>query len=229
MQSGDPLFLETNASRRRYHAAFMRSACVKPTPARYRALYDASRAGLEAALAAIRPGVAASTVDNACRAAIERAGQGDAFRLRTGYSVGLGFENFGEGYLFSLHAKNHAPLEPGMVLHIVPYLSEAGVSGAAVSETVIVTASGMEPVASLDRGLAERLPDAAALGRIDIRAKADVPASAGLVARLPPLCASAPPQRRRGRGTHILAYLTTLNFIVFESIAVSTASEGLKP
>lgn len=156
LQSGDPLFLETNASRRRYHAAFMRSACVKPTPARYRALYDASRAGLEAALAAIRPGVAASTVDNACRAAIERAGQGDAFRLRTGYSVGLGFENFGEGYLFSLHAKNHAPLEPGMVLHIVPYLSEAGVSGAAVSETVIVTASGMEPVASLDRGLAER-------------------------------------------------------------------------
>jgi Xaa-Pro dipeptidase len=156
LQPGDPIFLETNASHRRYHAAFMRTACIGPTPARYRALYDASRSGLEAALAAIRPGVAASAVDKACRSAIQRCGHGETFRLRTGYSVGIGFENFGEGYIFSLHANNHLPLEPGMVLHLVPYLSEAGIFGAAVSETVIVTANGTELVASLDRDLVER-------------------------------------------------------------------------
>jgi Xaa-Pro dipeptidase len=152
---GDPIFLETNAASRRYHAAFMRSAFIGAAPARYRSLHAASRAGLEAALSAIKPGVAASLIDKACRKAIERAGWGDAFRLRTGYSVGLGFENFGEGYIFSLHADNHAPVEAGMVLHIVPYLAEAGI-GAAVSETVIVTSSGAEPIASLDRELAER-------------------------------------------------------------------------
>jgi Xaa-Pro dipeptidase len=156
LQSGDPIFLETNASHRRYHAAFMRSACIRATGEHYRNLFDASRAGLEAALAAIRPGVAANEVDNACRAAIQRCGHGEAFRLRTGYSVGIGFENFGEGYIFSLHASNHLPLEPGMVLHLVPYLSEAGIAGAAVSETVIVTANGTELVASLDRDLVER-------------------------------------------------------------------------
>jgi len=156
LRPGDAIFLETNAAHRRYHAAFMRSACIGPATERYRSLYAASRAGLEAALAAIRPGVAASAVDRACRAAIERAGQGEAFRLRTGYSIGLGFENFGEGYLFSLHPNNHSPLEPGMALHLVPYLSEAGAAGAAVSETVIVTAGGAELVAPLERDLVER-------------------------------------------------------------------------
>jgi Xaa-Pro dipeptidase len=156
LQLGDPIFLETNAAHRRYHATYMRSACIGPVPTPYRRLYAASQAGLEAALAAIRPGVAASAVDRACRAAIERAGYGEAFRLRTGYSIGLGFENFAEGYLFSLHANNHAPLDAGMVLHLVPYLSEAGIAGAAVSETVIVTANGVELVAPLTRDLAER-------------------------------------------------------------------------
>ena len=156
LTAGDPLFLETNAASRRYHAAYMRSAFIGPATARYRSLHAASRAGLEAALSAIRPGVAASVVDQACREAIERAGWGEAFRLRAGYSMGLGFENFGEGHLFSLHRENHAPLEAGMVLHLVPYLSEAGSAGAAVSETVIVTASGAEPVASLARDLIER-------------------------------------------------------------------------
>jgi Xaa-Pro dipeptidase len=156
MQPGDPIFLETNAAHRRYHATYMRSACIGPVPAQYHGLYAASRDGLEAALATIRPGVAASAVDQACRAAIERAGYGEAFRLRTGYSIGLGFENFAEGYLFSLHANNHAPLDAGMVLHLVPYLSVAGIAGAAVSETVVVTANGVELVAPLTRDLAKR-------------------------------------------------------------------------
>lgn len=156
LAAGDPLFLETNAACRRYHAAYMRAAFIGPATARYRSLHAASRAGLDAALEAIRPGVAASAVDQACRAAIGRAGWGEAFRLRAGYSVGLGFENFGEGYLFSLHSGNHAPLEAGMVLHLVPYLSDTGNAGAAVSETVIVTDRGAEPVASLARELVER-------------------------------------------------------------------------
>lgn len=154
--AGDAIFLETNAAHRRYHSAFMRSACIRPVSQRYRSLHAASRAGLEAALAAIRPGVPADAVDQACRDAIGRAGWGETFRLRTGYSVGLGFENFGEGYIFGLHRGNHSPLEPGMVLHIVPYLAEPGTAGAAVSETVIVTPNGAEPVASIVRDLVER-------------------------------------------------------------------------
>jgi Xaa-Pro dipeptidase len=62
--------------------------------------------------------------------------------------VGLGFENFGEGSLFSLHQSNEGLILEGMVLHLVPYLSEAGFAGGAFSETVVVTQSGCERVAN---------------------------------------------------------------------------------
>ena len=153
---GDPVFLETNAAHRRYHAAYMRSAYIGPATDSYRSLHAASLAGLDAALSKIRPGVPASEVDHACRAAIEARGWADSFRLRSGYSVGIGFENFGEPLLFSLHRNNHAPLQAGMVLHIVPYLSDARHGGAAVSETVIVTSNGAELLAPLGRDLVER-------------------------------------------------------------------------
>jgi len=151
ISAGEPVFLEVNAARHRYHAVMMRPACLAPAPDRYRRMMDASRAGLEAALAAARPGVAAADVDSACRAAIAQAGFGEAFRLRTGYSMGLGFENFGEGPLFSLHAGNTRPLAEGMVLHLCPYLSESGAWGGAYSETVIITAGGPEMVSAVPR------------------------------------------------------------------------------
>jgi len=151
---GDPVFLEINAAVHRYHAAIMRPACIAPIPQRFRSMMDASRAGLEDALATIRSGAAAADVDRACRAAIARAGWGESFRLRTGYSMGLGFENFGEGPLFSLHQTNDAVLSKGMVLHIVPYLAEGGFAGGAFSETVIVRADGYEPVCSIKREIA---------------------------------------------------------------------------
>jgi Xaa-Pro dipeptidase len=155
MGPGEPVFLETNAAVRRYHAAVMRSACLAPVPERYRSMFAAARAGVEAALATLRAGVPACDVDRACRAAIEQAGWGGEFRLRSGYSVGIGFENFGEGALFSLHPGNRAPIEAGMALHIVAYLAEFQKAGCACSETVIVHADGNEVVGSLPRTLVE--------------------------------------------------------------------------
>ena len=156
LSPGDPVFLEVNAAVHRYHAAMMRPACIAPLPERFRSMMDASRAGLEAALSVIRPGVPAADVDRACREAIAKHGWGDVFRLRTGYSMGIGFENFGEGPLFSLHQGNDIALAEGMVLHLVPYLAEAGFAGGAFSETVIVTAAGLEPVANNPHAVAIR-------------------------------------------------------------------------
>jgi Xaa-Pro dipeptidase len=150
---GDPVFLEINAAVSRYHAALMRPACVAPVPERFLAMMDASRAALEAVLETIRPGLAAAEVDHACRKTLGRLGWGDSFRLRTGYSMGIGFENFGEGDLFSLHERNSTPIEPGMVLHIVPYLAESGFAGGAFSETVIV-GRGPECVSNVTREVA---------------------------------------------------------------------------
>ena len=60
--------------------------------------------------------------------------------------MGIGFENFGEGSIFSLHEGNAAPLEEGMALHLLVYLTDPGVAGCAFSETVIVQPDGAEIV-----------------------------------------------------------------------------------
>ena len=152
--AGEPVFLEVNAAKHRYHAVMMRAGCLAPVPDRFRQMMGASRAGLEAALATARPGVSAADVDRACRAAIAKAGCGEIFRLRSGYSMGLGFENFGEGALFSLHEANDRPLAEGMVLHICPYLADAGRYGGAFSETVIVSKGGIDLLCAVPREIA---------------------------------------------------------------------------
>jgi Xaa-Pro dipeptidase len=157
--SGEPVFLEVNAAKNRYHAVMMRPACLTPVPDRYHQMMDASRAGLEAALTAVRPGALAADVDRACRGAIAQTGFGEAFRLRTGYSMGVGFENFGEGPLFSLHAGNSRPLAEAMVLHICPYLSEPGAWGGAFSETIIIGKNGPETVSSVPRSMTSASPN----------------------------------------------------------------------
>lgn len=68
--------------------------------------------------------------------------------------MGLGFENFGEGPLFSLYQNNDAVLAEGVVLHIVPYLAEGGFAGGAFNETVIVAADGRELVCNIPRDIA---------------------------------------------------------------------------
>lgn len=153
IEAGDPIFLEINVARRRYHAALMRSTCEPPIAARYRAMCEASRAGLEAALHAAHPGARAADIDRACRGAIERHGLADQFRLRTGYSIGIGFENFAEGALLSLHSNSDAVIQSGMVLHLVPYLADMSLGGCAFSETVIVSMSGAEALSTVSRDL----------------------------------------------------------------------------
>ena len=153
---GDPLFIELGACVRRYHAALMRPAVIAPVPEKLRTMAAVSREGLEAALAVLKPGVTSGDVDHACRETIHRAGWGECFHHRTGYSIGMGFPRWSEGHLLSIREADPTPIEAGMVFHLVPYLMIGGEVGIAVSETVIVTESGAEPVGSVPREIAER-------------------------------------------------------------------------
>jgi Xaa-Pro dipeptidase len=149
LEAGDPLFLELGSCVRRYHAALMRPAVVAPVAERLRTMCAVSREGLEAALAALKPGATSGDVDRACRETIRRAGWGDHYHHRTGYSIGMGFPHWGEGHTLSLREDDPTPIEAGMVFHIVPYLMIEGEVGVAVSETVIVGGSGAERVGTI--------------------------------------------------------------------------------
>jgi Xaa-Pro dipeptidase len=154
IERGDPLYLEIGGNIHRYGAAQIRTASVGPASDALRRMSEASIAGLEAAIAAIRPGVTSGQVDAACRGAVERLGQGHLFHHRTGYSIGLGFPpGWSEGHILDLKPNDPRELQANMVFHIVPVLLDPEVCGTGFSETVLVTEDGCEVLTSGPREL----------------------------------------------------------------------------
>jgi Xaa-Pro dipeptidase len=154
IQDGDAVLLELGACRRRYFGALMRTAVVGDGPARMPVLAEALDEALDAAIAAIAPGVTCDAVDRACRDRIESAGLGRWFRKRTGYSIGLAFApDWGEGHIVSLRAGDQTLLEPGMTFHIPPAVRLPGETVYGVSETVVVTSDGCEVLTAFERDL----------------------------------------------------------------------------
>ncbi|HEX4211823.1 MAG TPA: Xaa-Pro peptidase family protein [Candidatus Dormibacteraeota bacterium] len=157
IDAGDAVLLEIGAVHRRYTGPLMRSAVVGRPGDEIRRMYDACSQGLDAAIAAIRPGAIAGDVHDACQRVIDEAGFTALFRKRLGYSVGVGFApDWGEGHIVHLSHGDPTPLEPGMVFHMPPALRQDAVAGVGCSETVAVTEEGVEVLTSFPRPLAVR-------------------------------------------------------------------------
>lgn len=151
----EPAFLEMAACHDRYHAALMRSAWVGAMPAEAVEMDKVCQDALAAALDAIRPGEPCEAAHLACQAVIDRAGYTDAFRKRTGYSIGISFApDWGEGGILSLYTGVKTPFEPGMTFHIPPALRIYGRFTVGVSETVVVTETGHRVLGTIPRALA---------------------------------------------------------------------------
>ncbi|MGE0769285.1 MAG: M24 family metallopeptidase [Hyphomicrobiaceae bacterium] len=155
IERGDPVFYEMAAAHDRYHAALMRSAWIGQPPDEARRMMDTCLAALEAALAALKPGNTCEDVHRACRAVIDRDGYTDAFRKRTGYSIGISFApDWGEWQVLSLYEGVKTVLKPGMIFHIPPALRVYGTFTVGVSETALVTERGAEQLGTFPRALA---------------------------------------------------------------------------
>lgn len=101
-----------------------------------------------AAVAAVRPGATAESVDAAARDLLTEAGVGDAFVHRTGHGIGLSVHE--EPYIV---AGNTLPLRPGMAFSIEPGVYFRGLWGARIEDIVIVTEDGCESVNNRPHGL----------------------------------------------------------------------------
>ncbi|MDX6749088.1 Xaa-Pro peptidase family protein [Geminicoccaceae bacterium 1502E] len=157
IDAGDAVFLEAGGCRHRYHTAMMRTVIVgEAAPA----VHDAEtvvRDAMDAAMAAIRPGVPAQEIDRVARRVIAE-GTGEAVQAaRSGYSIGIAFApDWGEGHILSLLEGEHTPLEENMTFHLIPWVQVPGLAGVGLSETVRVTAGGCESLFSFERRVFER-------------------------------------------------------------------------
>lgn len=154
IQNGDVMVLETAGCHHRYHAALFRTIMIGDVPQKARGWYDVTRDALAAAMAALKPGNLCSDAHNAAQAVIDAAGATDAYRKRTGYSMGISFApDWGEGNILHLNKGYDVELVEGMAFHIPITLREYAQFTVACSETVVITRDGCRPLSKIPQDL----------------------------------------------------------------------------
>jgi Xaa-Pro aminopeptidase len=123
------------------------SAAVR---AKVRALYDAVLQAQEAAIAAIRPGISAATVDAAARKVLRQSGLERYFTHSTGHGLGLEIHEMPR-----LGHGEETLLEAGMVVTVEPGIYIDRLGGIRIEDEVLVTSRGGEVLTSASREFLE--------------------------------------------------------------------------
>lgn len=140
IQPGDVVVVDIGGRLDGYCSDTTRTLVVGEPPEGFLELYEALRYAQLAGCQAVRPGVAASAVDKACRDVIEQAGYGGYFIHRTGHGIGL--EEHEDPYIV---AGNDEPITPGMAFSIEPGIYLPGRFGARIEDVVICPDPDLEP------------------------------------------------------------------------------------
>jgi Xaa-Pro aminopeptidase len=152
---GDQVQVDCGALHMGYRGDFSRVTTIgKPAPDVEKVM-ETTAEMYEAMLAAIRPGVAVADVANAAWAAAERRGMGEFYyRSPNPPSDKRGFVGHGMGCwthsLPSVEPDAQGVLEANTVLVFEPILSQIGVGGAKIEDSVLVTANGAERLSKID-------------------------------------------------------------------------------
>jgi ectoine hydrolase len=150
MRSGEGTFFEIAGCYNRYHCPLSRTVFLgKPT----QAFLDAEKAtleGMEAGLAAAKPGNTCEDIANAFFAVLKR--YGIVKDNRTGYPIGLSYPpDWGERTM-SLRPGDRSELKPGMTFHFMTglWLEEMGLE---ITESIVITDTGVDCLSNVPRKL----------------------------------------------------------------------------
>lgn len=147
LAKGDIVQLETTPNVRHYHARFMRPIKVAEATEEEHRIVEQLVAIQDAAIASVKPGVAATVPDAIYREGVLSAGLRETYTNKTFYSVGLMLQpNGGE----PLEAEPTASwsFQPGMTFHT--YVLAKGFG---MSETIAITQDGCERLTTFPRQL----------------------------------------------------------------------------
>jgi Xaa-Pro dipeptidase len=148
LRRGDLVRMEVGCIFRGYHGTLARMAVMGEPSSRQETAYRAIQAGLEAAIAAIKPGLPACRVLEVAVEAARASGLPEYDRGHVGHGIGL------EPYERpKLAIGIDTLLEPGEVLRVETPSYELGWAGLNVKDTLIVTATGARVLNSSTRNL----------------------------------------------------------------------------
>jgi Xaa-Pro aminopeptidase len=141
LEAGDGVVLDFGGVYDGYCVDLTRTVQLGVAGGDFRRLFAAVAEAQQAAIAAVRPGVKASTVDGAARAVLGRYGLEEAFGHGTGH--GLGLEVHEEPRIGRpLAGQPDMVLQPGMVFTIEPGVYLEGIGGVRIEDDVLVTEDG---------------------------------------------------------------------------------------
>ena len=150
MQVNQGTFFEIAGCYNRYHAPLSRTVFLgKPTQA-FRDAEKATLEGMEAGLAAAKPGNSCEDIANAFFSVLKK--YGIVKDNRTGYPIGVSYPpDWGERTM-SLRPGDKSELKPGMTFHFMTglWLETMGLE---ITESILITETGVECLANVPRKL----------------------------------------------------------------------------
>jgi Xaa-Pro aminopeptidase len=156
IEVGDPVVVDFGATFEGYRSDMTRTFCVAGEPEGELArVFEVVRASQARGVAAVRPGVGAKEVDDACRRVIAEAGWAERFEHGTGHGVGLDIHEAP-----TVSPLGTANLAPGMVVTVEPGVYLPGVGGVRIEDMLVVTEEGSRALTTFPKTISTK--DAAA-------------------------------------------------------------------
>lgn len=148
LQRGDTIIIDIGASTSGYKSDITRVVHLGKPDTEVLQVYDAVKQANQSAMAAVKPGVTAESIDLIARSFLEEAGYGEAFVHRTGHGIGLDVH---EAPWIMLGDKT--VLQEGMAFSVEPGVYLPGRFGVRVEDIVAVTGNGVQSLSGFDRSL----------------------------------------------------------------------------
>ena len=146
LSAGDFMFFDIGVDKRSYKSDIGRLVSFGEPSPQLQSLFAASKAGQQAAIDMMRPGVVAADVFGAAVEAVREAGVPTYERQHVGHAIGLEYYD-----MPVLTPTTDTALEAGMTFEVETPYYRLGVGGAFIEDTVLVTDTGTRILTELDR------------------------------------------------------------------------------
>jgi len=148
LKSGEFVTFDFGACCNGYNSDETATVAIGEPDKRLLEVYRVVKEAHDLALAAVKPGIECSVLDNIARSHIKSCGYGDYFGHGLGHGVGLEIHE-----MPTLSGRSLQSVEEGMIITVEPGVYIPGLGGVRIEDMVLVTAAGCRILSSVDKEL----------------------------------------------------------------------------